>query len=221
MHDGTPLAKFLADHVFVNIKAQIPDKEGVALRARLISKVLSASVGTTTGIGIIRSGSREIHIDLAAINLGSFLHLQSIGSIRSVGKLNIAKAIIVSMCACTVIEDKTYPFERPVALSDMTLHPTISPNSSNSLASHSSSTFQLKLPTKRFFGPSSETAVPFSALAFFATGSVALAALRFLDVVSSSSLLPSSLVSPPSVSSLSSLSESPSDSESSDVSFET
>jgi hypothetical protein len=54
----------------------------------------------------------------------------------------------------------------------------ISPNSSNSRYSHSSSMFQLKLPTNRFLDPLSSTAV--SVLTFFVDSTGSSSALRFL-----------------------------------------
>jgi hypothetical protein len=85
--------------------------------------------------------------------------------------------------------NSTYPkpLERPDSLSVTTRAPTSSPNSSNSRYSHSSSTFQLKFPTKRFLTPVSS-----STLAFLAEAEGSSSALRFLDGSSTSSSLESS-----------------------------
>jgi hypothetical protein len=103
--------------------------------------------------------------------------------------------------ASTDLANSTYPkpLERPESLSVRTRAPVISPNSSNSRYSHSSSMFQLRLPTKRFLTPLSSS----STLAFLAEATGSSSALRFLEgsgASSSSSLelsepLPDSLSS--------------------------
>ena len=107
--------------------------------------------------------------------------------------------------ALAELENSTYPkpLERPDSRSEMTRAPVISPNSSNSRYNHSSSMFQLKLPTNRFLDPVSSTSV----LDFLAAvSSSSSSALRFLDGAASS-VLSSSESSESSESSSSSLSE--------------
>ena len=72
------------------------------------------------------------------------------------------------------------PLALPVFLSVIIRHPVISPNSVNSRLSHSSSMFQLRLPTNKFLIPSS------SALVFLVEGVGSASALRFFVGASSS-----------------------------------
>ena len=78
------------------------------------------------------------------------------------------------------LENSTYPnpLERPLSRSVMMFARVISPNSSNSRYSHSSSTFQLRLPMNRFLLPLSSTA---SVLDFLADATGSSSALRFLE----------------------------------------
>ena len=97
------------------------------------------------------------------------------------------------------------PLALPVFLSVIIRHPVISPNSVNSRLSHSSSIFQLKLPTNKFLIPSS------SVLVFLAEGVCSASALRFFVGASSSaseSLASESSESEPLESALDSVAES-------------
>ena len=111
-------------------------------------------------------------------------------SILRLDKFDVAKSVAASVCGVRRMDKPAYPLERPVALSVITRTPDSSPNDSNSLVSQSSSTFQERLPTNRFFlEASSPTA---SVLGFFAIGTASASALRFLGAGVSSSALSSS-----------------------------
>ena len=177
------LSKLFSDDIFGSLECNVRNEEGIAGCSFLVSELL----GTVWPFSF---GGCEVDIEGTVVHQCSVHLLVGFDSILGVDEFDVAISITISDCSFARMREPAYPLERPVALSVMTRTPDSSPKDSNSLVSQSSSTFHDRLPTKRFRLEASSPVV--SILAFFATGSASVSALRFLGASSSSSSLSSS-----------------------------
>jgi hypothetical protein len=94
-NNGTRLTEELGDRVLVGTEGDVADKQGVTLRAGLVTEVTSASLSAVLVIVVVvvigRAASGVVEVDLAAINLGVLLGVVSLGSVGSADVLDITE----------------------------------------------------------------------------------------------------------------------------------
>lgn len=210
--NGTLLAEDVTESILGGAEGQVANEQSVALGAGRVTVALGTSLSTvmTTLLLVVLAASGVVQVDGTAVKLRTLLGLEGLGGIGSVGILDVTESVGKGSISNLRIrrEDKmsmiTYPRERPDSRSVTMRQPVSSPNSANSRWSHSSSTFQDRLPTNRLAEAPSGA---FSVLDFLAAATGSSSALRFLEGFSSAS---------DSESELSELSEPDSDSESED-----
>lgn len=84
----------LRDRVLVGTEGDVADKQGVALRAGLVTEVPSAGLGAVLVVVVVVGGwaaSSVVEVDLATINLGVLLGVVSLGSVGRVDVLDITE----------------------------------------------------------------------------------------------------------------------------------
>lgn len=86
----------LRDRVLVGTEGDVADKQGVALRAGLVTEVPSAGLGAVLGAVLVVvvvgwAASSVVEVDLATINLGVLLGVVSLGSVGRVDVLDITE----------------------------------------------------------------------------------------------------------------------------------
>lgn len=183
------LAKLFADDVLCSFEGDVPNEQRVTRLANLISigfGTIGSFVLKTSCTCVIVARRSEVDVDLSVVNHLALHVIMSLGSISSVDIFDVAetKGDVSVRSRCMNIS--TNPFERPVALSEITRTPDNSPKLSNSLVNQSSSTFHERLPTKRFLTPLPAPLDCSSFFTFFAAGVASVSALRFLGGASSS-----------------------------------
>lgn len=94
MRDGAKLAKLLSDDVLGRFKGHVADEERVALRAGRVSKRLRTVVRLVLEVVPVagRLGGGEVDVGLTVVDQRTLLGLEGSGRIRSVDKLDVAKA---------------------------------------------------------------------------------------------------------------------------------
>lgn len=93
-NNGTRLTEELGDGVLVGTEGNVADKQGVALRAGLVTEVTSASLSAVLIVVVVvvgRAASGVVEVDLATINLGILLGVVSLGSVGSADVLDITE----------------------------------------------------------------------------------------------------------------------------------
>lgn len=82
----------LRDRVLVGTEGDVADKQGVALRAGLVTEVPSAGLGAVLVVVVVGwAASSVVEVDLATINLGVLLGVVSLGSVGRVDVLDITE----------------------------------------------------------------------------------------------------------------------------------
>lgn len=90
--DASLLGENITESILGGTERQVANKEGVTLRAGLVTIVASTSLSTVTALLLLGlASSSVVQVDGTAINLGTLLGLHGLGSISRVGVLNVAK----------------------------------------------------------------------------------------------------------------------------------
>jgi hypothetical protein len=90
--DVAVLSEDLLDALVAALEGDVAEEEGVAGRATLVAVL----VATGTGVGLLLAGSAEVDVQLATVELELVHLLLGLGSIGSVGELNVTETIKVS-----------------------------------------------------------------------------------------------------------------------------
>ena len=132
------LAKFVADNVGGSVEGEVGNEEGGGFFARLgVAVPLRALLA---GSGIV-FGLVKVDVNGAAVEFAAVFLVLGFFAGGWLDEFDIAESVDeISLRFRGSGALKTYPFERPLCLSQITLTFSISPNCSNSRVSHSSST---------------------------------------------------------------------------------
>jgi 3D (Asp-Asp-Asp) domain-containing protein len=91
--DGTLLAEDITESVLGGTEGQVANEESVALGAGGVTEALGTALGTVTLLLVVLATSGVVQVDGTAIELGTLLGLEGLGSIGSAGVLDVTEAI--------------------------------------------------------------------------------------------------------------------------------
>lgn len=94
-HNVTAGTEHLMDGVLVGAEGQVANKQGLTLRAGLVTERASASLHTVPAVALVLVGgttSSVVEVDLAAVNLSVLLGFVSLGRVKGVGVLDVTES---------------------------------------------------------------------------------------------------------------------------------